>query len=338
MKLAHIVAGSAETENLCSFRLRSDAAVTLLCMIDPERNEFDMHRLDCDRMFVAVMQTGSFVAASLRLGTSAGQASKLVARLEAELGVQLLARTTRAVVPTEVGQAYYERMQTLLEEIADLDLSVSNVTQAPKGKLRMSAPVSFGTLRLTPMLNDFAALYPDIRLDVQFSDRVVNLLDEGFDLAIRLGQPGDIGLITRKLSAVQMQVVASPGYLAAKGTPQLPDDLVGHDCIIDSHAKDRSLWRFSTADGALAVEVAGRLRYSNAEACLQAAEAGLGITQVPSFVAAASLAADRVVPLLQNLQQVPDGVFAVYPSGRHLVAKLRVLVDFLADQFQGRSD
>ena len=154
-----------------------------------------MDRLECDRMFVAVVEARSFTAAAVKLGASSGQASKLVSRLEAELGVRLLNRTTRAVSETEAGRAYFERVRSILDEIDNLDLAIRNVAQTPRGRLRLTAPLTFGTVELARALNDFAAGYPEIELEVSFSDRVVNLVDEGFDVAVRVGRPADTSLI-----------------------------------------------------------------------------------------------------------------------------------------------
>ena len=181
-----------------------------------------MDRLLCERMFVAVLEAGSFAAAAQRLGTSSGQASKLVSRLETELGVRLLHRTTRALAPTEAGQVYFDRMRGILDEFDAVETEVRNAAQLPRGKIRMSAPLSFGTLRLAPVLADFAKAYPEISLDVHFSDRLVNLVDEGFDLAVRVGKPGDSALISRKLCQSQVIVAASPAYLAQRGRQSAP--------------------------------------------------------------------------------------------------------------------
>lgn len=215
-------------------------------------------------MLVAVLDTGSFAAAARRLGASSSQASKLVSRLEAELGVQLLKRTTRALAPTEAGQAYYERMKGLLEEFDALDAAVRNASGMPAGRLRLTAPLSFRTLQLAPVLLDFARAYPEIELDVGFSDRTVNLVDEGFDLAVRIGRPGDSSLIARKLCDARVVVVAAPDYLARRGTPTEPAGLADHDCIIDTNFADPLVWRFEGS--APSVPVRGRLRFSNAEA------------------------------------------------------------------------
>lgn len=297
-----------------------------------------MDRLACDRMFVAVMDTGSFAGAAQRLGTSSGQASKLVSRLEALLGVRLLNRTTRSISPTEAGQAYLERIRAILDDLDTLDQSVSNAAGSPRGTLRLTAPLTFGTLQLGRALNDFARRYDQIALDVQFTDRVVNLIDEGFDAAIRVGRPLDSSLIARRLCDMRVMVVASQAYLAAHGQPERPEELSGHPCIIDSNYRDPLQWRFGGPAGPVVVPVSGRLRYSNAEACLGAAEMGLGFARVPEFVAAASLAAGRLRCVLEPHEEPPYGVFALYPPGRHLAAKVRVLVDFLAERYRGKVD
>lgn len=293
-----------------------------------------MDRLDCDRMFVAVIDTGSFSRAAERLGTSSGQASKLVARLEAELGVQLLTRTTRALSPTEVGRAYFERVKPLLEELDALDASVRNAAGAPSGRLRITAPMSFGTVQLVPVLADFARAFPQIVVDVDFSDRMVRLVDEGFDAAIRIGSPGDSAMIARRLCDVRIVTVAAPAYLAAHGVPATPVDLAAHDCIADSNVADPLNWRFRGG----AVPIRERLRFSNAEACAFAAEAGLGIAQVPSFAAGRGLRDGRLQLVLADAEPDPRGLFVIYPPGRHLAGKVRVLVDFLALCFRGQPD
>ena len=208
-----------------------------------------MDRLECDRMFVAVVEARSFTGAAVELGTSSGQASKLVSRLEAELGVRLLNRTTRAVSETEAGRAYFERVRSILDEIDSLDLAIRNVAQTPRGRLRLTAPLTFGTVELARALNEFAAGYPEIELDVSFSDRVVNLVDEGFDVAVRVGRPADTSLIARKLCDVRIVLVGSDAYLAAHGEPSAPEDLQRHACIIDTNFREPGRWPFRSATG-----------------------------------------------------------------------------------------
>ena len=285
-----------------------------------------MNRLGPERMFLTVVETGSFAAAAARLGTGSGQASKLVARLEADLGVKLLNRTTRALSLTQAGQAYADRLRTLVEAWDDLQTEVQNAAVAPRGLIRLTAPLSFGTTRLAPLLARFATEFPEIALEVHFADRVVNLVEEGFDAAIRVGTPTDTTLTGRKLCTARVLALAAPAYLATHGTPQMPQDLANHPCIIDLNFREPHRWPFRTGK----VAISGRLAFSNASACLAAAEAGLGIASVPDFVADAALADGRVVAILTDFDPPPLGVFALYPSGRHLPAKVRVLVDFMA--------
>lgn len=298
-----------------------------------------MDRLDCDRMLIAVLDSGSFAGAARRLGVSPGQASKLVSRLEADLGVQLIKRTTRALSPTEVGQAYYERVRLLIEEFDTLDASVRNASGAPAGRLRLTAPLSFGKIQLMPLLLAFAEAFPDIQLDVNLSDRVMNLVDEGFDMAVRVGKPSDSSLIARKLCDARIDVVAAPAYLERHGEPTRPEQLAAHECIVDDNFRDPLNWRFRTVrpKGDVTVTVAGRLRFSNGEACLAAAEAGFGIARVPSFIAAASLREGRVRRIMRDSDDAPLGIYALYPPARHLALKVRTLVDFLANGFRADS-
>jgi len=294
-----------------------------------------MDRLDSDRMFLAVIETGSFTAAAEKLGTRSGQASKMISRLETELGVRLLNRTTRSVAPTEAGRAYYDRLKPLVDELDTLDLDIRNISQSPRGRLRLTAPLTFGTLELAPALNAFAGLYPDIELDVTFSDRVVNVVDEGFDLAVRVGRPGDSSLIIRRLCAVRIVVVAAPGYLDRHGSPEVPSDLAHHACIIDTNFREPNRWPFRTRDGDVEmVNVSGRIRYSNGEACLQAAALELGLACVPAFVAADALRSGRVTQLLSSFEMEPYDVHVLYPHSRHLATKVRLLVDFLVERYR----
>ena len=286
-------------------------------------------------MFLAVIETGSFTAAAEKLGTRSGQASKLISRLETELGVRLLNRTTRSVAPTEAGRAYFDRLKPLVDELDTLDLDIRNISQSPRGRLRLTAPLTFGSLELAPALNAFAGLYPDIELDVSFSDRVVNVVDEGFDLAVRVGRPGDSSLIIRRLCAVRIVVVGAPSYLEHHDAPASPADLGQHACIIDTNFREPNRWPFKGETGEVEmVSVDGRIRYSNAEACVQAAELGLGFACVPAFVAGEALRSGRLIRLLPSFEPDPYDVHVLYPHSRHLAAKVRLLVDFLSERYR----
>lgn len=295
-----------------------------------------MDRLDSERMFVAVLDTGSFSAAAQRLGTSSGQASKLISKLETALGVQLIKRTTRALSPTEVGYAYYERIKGLLQDFDALDASVRNASGAPTGRIRLTAPMSFGMLQLTPVLLEFAKTFPDIQIDVSFSDRIVNLVDEGFDIGVRIGKPLDSTLIARRLCDARVVLVAAPAYIQEQGAPEHPRDLSAHSCIVDTNFREPFVWRFlTTSDGEpQPVSITGRLQFSNGEACLQAASAGLGVAHVPTFIAGPSIRDGRVQQLLAKFEDRPLGIYAVYPPARHLAIKVRALVDYLVDSFR----
>lgn len=285
------------------------------------------------------METGSFARAAERLRTSPGQASKLISRLESELGVRLLNRTTRALAATEAGQAYFERMRVLLADFDAVEDAVRNVSGTPKGRLRLTAPVSFGATQLAPVLVEFARQFPQIDLDVNFSDRVVSLVDEGFDVAIRIGSPADSSLVARRLCDARIAVCASAAYLRDHELPHVPADLASHDCIIDTNFREPGIWAFRDNDGGnTSIEVAGRLRFSNADVALAAAEAGLGIARAPSFIAGPRFRDGRLIPLLREFEDKPLAIYALYPPGRHLAIKVRVFVDFLVAYFRNGAE
>ena len=296
-----------------------------------------MDRLDEINAFVGVADARSFTQAARRLGVSSAQVSKLVARLENRLNARLLNRTTRDVSLTDTGRAYLERARQVLEDFASLESSVRE-QKGPRGTLRISAPVSFGAAELTPALLDFAAAYPDVALDVSSTDRMVNLVEEGFDVAVRIGQLEDSSLVARKVAAVRMVTCASPGYLARAGTPRTPEDLAGHEAILDSNGADPSVWGFGTGAARREVRVSGRLRFSGAGACVAAARAGFGVTRTPAFAAAEDLRAGRLAALLCEYEPEVIHLHAVYPHGRHLAAKVRVFVDFLAQRYAGEPE
>jgi DNA-binding transcriptional LysR family regulator len=297
-----------------------------------------MDRLECDRMFVAVVETGGFSRAAERLGASASQASKLISRLEAALGVHLLNRSTRSLSPTEVGRAYYERVKSLLDDYDALDASVETATASARGRLALTVPATFGTVQLQAALIDFVRAYSEILLDVHFSDRVANLIDEGFDAAIRVGEPADASLIARRLCDNRIVVAASPAYLEARGEPAEPAALATHDCVIDTNFSEPLVWSFRDpkTEVALRVPVSGRLRFSNGEACAAAAEAGFGIARVPTFVAGPRIRAGALKALLRPFEEPPrSSVYILYPPAKRLAPKVRALVDFLAERFRG---
>lgn len=294
-------------------------------------------RLDLDRLFIAVLETGSFVAASGRINVSSGQASKMLARLEADLGVQLIKRTTRALAATEIGQAYYERIKKIIEERDDHDASIRNTSGHPSGRIRITAPMSFGSVQLMPALLIFAKQYPDISLDVSFSDRLTDLVEEGYDLAIRIGKLHDSSLIARRLCDARVVTVASPDYLHKHGTPQHPEDLSHHACVIDKNFRNPYTlpFRDPKSDQTLHIPVSGRLAFSDGTACLKAAEQGFGVACLPSFFVGSKIYEGKLRPILCQYEPPSLGIYTLYPPARHLALKVRTLSDFLANHFKG---
>ena len=293
-----------------------------------------MDRFDEINAFAAVADARSFTQGARRIGVSGAQVSKLVARLENRLGARLLNRTTRDVSLTDTGRAYLERARGLMEDFETLEGSVRDQS-GPRGLLKISAPFSFGASQLTPALLDFALAYPEVSLDVSSTDRMVNLVEEGFDVAVRIGLLADSSVIARKLAAVRLVTCASPGYLASAGVPATPDDLAQHEAIIDTNAHDPMVWSYGGPSDAHEVRVHGRLRFGGADACVSAARRGLGVVRTPAFAAADDLRAGRLTPLLCAWEPSMIYVHAVYPHARHLAAKVRVFVDFLADRYAG---
>jgi DNA-binding transcriptional LysR family regulator len=295
-----------------------------------------MDRIDELRVFVAVADMRGFAQAARRLGISPAQASKLIARLEDRLNSRLLNRTTRDVSLTDTGRAFQARARVLIEEFDQLERSAQE-TAMPRGLLKVSAPVSFG-MQLGPVLLEFANAYPDVGLEVSYTDRMVNLVDEGFDAAVRIGRLGDSSLVARKLATVRAITIASPDYLAARGVPREPGDLQSHDVILDLNRASPDVWTFGKGGKHAEVKVSGRLRFANPYMCVAAARAGFGIAGAPAFTAAEDLRRGRVVALLKRYEPDPAAVYAVYPHARHLASKVRVFVDFLAHRFTGEAE
>jgi len=287
-----------------------------------------MDRLDCDRMFVAVLEVGSFAGAAERLGTSSGQASKLVSRLEQELGVQLFKRSTRALSPTEIGRAYYERVKTLLEAFDTLDATVRDSATTPSGRLKISAPGTFGTAVLASVLVEFARHYPQIELDVNFSDRAVNIVHEGFDMAIRIGTLPDSSLIARRLGEFRRVICGSPSYLQGAGAPRTPEELSEHLCLRYGR-ESQTGWELFNGDQRKVISVHGPMVSNNGEMLRDAAVAGLGLIMLPEFIVAPALASGELVKVLEEWQPTSLHLNALYPQHRQRSEINRVFMTFL---------
>ncbi|HSC79535.1 MAG TPA: LysR substrate-binding domain-containing protein, partial [Chitinolyticbacter sp.] len=275
-------------------------------------------------------EAGSFVRAAERLQISTTAASRLVADLENHLGTRLLNRTTRKLSPTESGFAYYERCQQILGDIEEAEAALSSATQRPRGTLRISAPLSLGIRHLSPLLAEYRQRYPDVALDLELADRAVDLVDEGFDLALRISPQLPGNLIARRLCPIRLVICASPDYLARHGVPATPQDLVTHNCLAYTYASTGDDWTFGI-DGSEKVKVKGNFRANNGDMLCAAAIAGEGIVRQPTFLIADALRSGEVIPLLAEHGQPELYAWAVYPSRRHVTAKVRSMIDFLVE-------
>ena len=271
----------------------------------------------------------SFAAGARALSVTPAHVSKVVAQLEARLGARLLARTTRSVKLTDVGRAYAERVRGLADEFDAVEASVRDASARPAGVLRLSVPLVFGTSHMQALLLEFASRYPELGLEVSYADRMVHLIDEGFDAALRIGVLADSSLVAVRLGATRLVVVGAPGYFAAHGVPETPEALARHHAILDMVMRDRSMWRFARGGRAFEVRVSGRLSFGRADACVAAAVAGFGVAYAPEFAAEADIAAGRLLVVLADFALPALPIHIVYPHARHLAAKVRVLVDFL---------
>lgn len=284
-------------------------------------------------VFAAVVEAGSFSAAAAALGLSKSAVSKQVARLEDRLGARLLNRTTRTLALTEVGRDYFERAKRILAEVEEAETAVGRLHAEPRGTLRVNAPMSFGTRHVAPALPALLARYPDLGVDLVLNDRVVDVLDEGFDVSIRIVRMEDSSLVARRLSGFRRVVCASPDYWRRHGRPAHPDDLAGHECLIYGYLAQPLDWPFAGPDGRFRVRVSGRFRANNGDAIRAAALGGLGVALAPSFIVGDDLDAGRLETALEDFEEPDLAIWAVYPPGRHLSAKVRAFVDFLADRF-----
>jgi DNA-binding transcriptional LysR family regulator len=282
-------------------------------------------------IFAAVVEAKSFTEAARRLGLSKAAVSKQVSRLEERLGARLLNRTTRRLSLTEVGAAFYERCARIVAEAEEAELAVSRLTEIPRGTLRANVPVDFGVRYLAPLLPSFMAANPELRIDIGFNDRFVDLVDEGLDLAVRIGRLPDSSLIARKLAEARSVICAAPEYWNRHGRPSHPSELAHHNCFGYSYLATGNEWRLEGPEGEVAVRVAGSLTANNGDVLRQAAVAGLGVVATPVFMACDDLRSGRLEPVLRDYAQPTRGIYAVYPHSRHLSAKVRAFVDYLAD-------
>lgn len=295
-----------------------------------------MDRLRAFEVFVTVVNRGSFARAADALDTSPANVTRYVNELEAHLGTRLLNRSSRTLSLTEGGETLYARCKSILDDVAETEGLVSSASVEPRGRLRINAPVSFGILYLAPLWPGFMRKYPGIELDVGLIDRVVDIVDEGYDLAIRISRAGSTSHAARKLATSQNILCASPDYLARFGFPTAPAELVGHRCIGYTYAATGDDWQLIDARGKLhPVKVACHMHTNNGDTARAAALAGHGVIWQPTFLIGNDLSEGRLVHVLPEYRLPDIDILALYPSRRHLSARVRVMIDFLVDAFGG---
>ncbi len=284
--------------------------------------------------FVAVAEWGSFVKAADQLETSKAAVSRYVAQLEERLGVRLMQRTTRRLSLTDEGHAFLIHCKETLALIHDAEEEIQNKRKNPTGLIRINAPVTFGILHLAPLWGKFTALYPQVQLDVTLSDRVVDLVDEGYDMAVRVARLPSSTLVSRKLASTSLVVCASPKYLKGKPKPQHPSDLKSHSVISYSYLSTGDEWVFQGPDGEARVKTNPKIHTNNGDTCRSAALAHQGIILQPSFIVGQDIQKGDLVALLPQFKSVDLGIYAVYSSRKLVSPRIRALVDFLVKEFK----
>ena len=280
---------------------------------------------------VYVAEARSFTQAAQRLGISPSGASKAISRLESQYGVRLLQRTARSVTLTPEGAAYYERCKRIVADVEEAEHALSDAHKAPRGLLRVTLPLSIGRLHLARVLAEFARQYPEIEVEARVSDRMVDLVDEGFDVAIRMGRLDDSRLVARRLATGVLTTCAAPSYLKRHGAPKKPEDLARHNCIafvVPSTGRIQH-WQFKRDGRRFSIPVSGNLRFDHAEALVEAAVAGTAMIQISSYVTAAAIKHRQLVPVLISYQVDSPPISVLYPQSANPPPRIRAFVDFL---------
>lgn len=285
--------------------------------------------------FNAVVDAGSFVKAAEQLEMSKAAVSRYVLDLETRLGVRLLHRTTRRLSLTDEGQVFYGRSKELLSELAEAEAQIASRTDAASGVLRVNAPISFGVLHLAPLWGLFKQRHPKVELEITLSDRIVDLVEEGYDLAVRIATLKNSSLVSRKLASTRIVLCASPQYLKRHGTPRHPSELVGHQVIGYSLSSVGDDWPFTGPDGPVTVKTRPCIRTNSGDTCRAIALAHQGVVAQPTFTVGPDLAAGTLVELMPEYRLGELGIHAVYPTRKHVSAKVRALIDFLSERLAG---
>lgn len=294
-----------------------------------------LDRLRALEVFVEVVRKEGFARAAEALDTSPANVTRYISDLETHLGARLLNRTSRKMSLTESGEALYERAKSILDEVADAESIASSATLQPRGILRINAPISFGVLHLAPLWPQFMQKYPDVELDISLVDRVVDIVEEGYDLAIRISRSGSNSNAARKLATSHNILCASPEYLRKHGTLKIPADLANHQCLGYTYAANGDQWILTDEKNQEhSTKVSFVMHANNGDTLRAAALAGAGICRCPTFLAGADLREGRLIRILPDYHLPDIDVLAIYPSRRHLSAKVRVMIDFLVSAFK----
>lgn len=295
-----------------------------------------MNRFENMDTFIRVVETGSISAAADRAGVAKSAVSRRLKELEEHLGVQLFHRTTRQMNLTDSGRAYYHQCVRILEDVLEAELATSQAHGTLKGRLKVALPQTFGVMHMGPAINEFLLENPQIEFELDFNDRSVDLMQEGFDLAIRIAKLPDSSLIARRLAPIKHVLCASPAYLEKHGVPQTLDDLANHQCLVYSLIRDSEHWLFNSPQGEPEkIKIHPYLKTSSGEFLRSAAVDGLGLVYLPSFVVFEEIEQGTLVPLLSEHTRSDLSAYAIYPQTRHLSQRVRAFVDFLVKRFEG---
>ena len=285
-------------------------------------------------VFVAVVEAGGFSAAAKRLETTPAAVSRRIKGLEQRLGVRLLQRTTRKIRLTEAGELYFREVRAMLADLRAVEQRLDEVTGQATGELRIAAPMSFGQRRLAPLLPRFALAHPKLSISLILEDRETDIVGEGFDLALRIAYPSDSSFVSRPVTTIPRYLVASPDYVARRGKPDSPEDLLQHDCLHYSVISEREEWSFGGKDREESILVNGSFCANNGDVLAEAAIQGLGITLLPDFIIEDALAEGRLVRVLEDWERAPLTLSVLYPSRKHVPAKTRLLIEYLVTNLQ----
>lgn len=291
-----------------------------------------MHAFSSIPVFVAVVECGGFSPAANKLNITKSAVSKRINQLEDELGIRLLNRTTRKLSLTEAGKRYYEYVSQSLNLAQQGIDAVTELQGNPRGKLKLTAPMSFGVLHVAPLVAEFLALYPDVEIDLQLEDRMVDLVQDGFDLGIRIGNLPLSNLVAKRLTPCRSVLCASPNYLDQHGLPNKPSDLSNHNCLQYTYYRGGSEWVFESMGNEFRVVPKGRLTVNNSEAIRRAVIEGVGIAQLPTFIVAKDIAEGNLIPVMQDYQLPMHAVYAVFPERKHMPVKVRTFIDFISER------